>query len=178
MVQLCESILCIKHSSVHLYWTVPRIRRLHSSSSSSVRSMSLSLVCLKSGRKKRGEDCKAGSASRRPRQLLFLHSGKSSRESNLPVCYCIQTTLFHTHAFLFPPFFSVSILVSLVPRVPPRSSRRIFLAGRRKIPVKWFFLKWILYLRFIYLFETKLLNIDFKNRILQRSFKFIKRIVL
>lgn len=33
MVQLCESILCIKHSSVHLYWTVPRIRRLHSSPS-------------------------------------------------------------------------------------------------------------------------------------------------
>lgn len=171
MVQLCESILCIKHSSVHLYWTVPRIRRLHSSSSSSVRSMSLSLVCLKSGRKKRGEDCKAGSASRRPRQLLFLHSGKSSRESNLPVCYCIQTTLFHTHAFLFPPFFSVSILVSLVPRVPPRSSRRIFLAGRRKIPVKWFFLKWILYLRFIYLFETKLSWILILKTVLQRFCK-------
>jgi len=26
------------------------------------------------------------------RQLLFLHSSKSSLESNLPVCYCIQTT--------------------------------------------------------------------------------------
>lgn len=25
-------------------------------------------------------------------QLLFLHSSKSSLESNLPVCYCIQTT--------------------------------------------------------------------------------------
>lgn len=42
------------------------------------------LACLKSGRKKRGEDCKAGSASRRPRQLLFLHSGKSSRGN--PIC--------------------------------------------------------------------------------------------
>lgn len=169
MVQLCESILCIKHSWVHLYWTVPRIRCLHSSSSSSVRSMSLSLACLKSGRKKRGEDCKAGSASRRPRQLLFLHSGKSSRESNLPVCYCIQTTLFHTHAFFFPPFFLC--LHSRLPcstRSSSSSSRRIFPAGRRKIPVKWFFLKWILYLRFIYLFETKLLWIlILKNRILQ-----------
>lgn len=58
---------------------------------------------LKSGRKKRGGDCKAGSASGRPRQLLFLHSGKSSRESNLPVCYCIQTTLFHGRAR--PPSF-------------------------------------------------------------------------
>lgn len=113
-----------KTFSSYPYWTVPWIRRLHSSfSSSSVHPVSLSLACLKSGRKKRGEDCKAGSASRRLRQLLFLHSGKSSRESNLPVCYCIQTTLFHTHASLF------SLYLCLFRRYPHFQS--VFLPGLR-----------------------------------------------
>lgn len=46
------------------------------------------------------------------RQLLFLHSSKSSLESNLPVCYCIQTTPQPTSSV--PSSLSSSALASLL----------------------------------------------------------------
>lgn len=45
------------------------------------------------------------------RQLLFLHSSKSSLESNLPVCYCIQTT----------PTTNLLLALSRSSRSPPGS---------------------------------------------------------
>lgn len=56
-------------------------------------------------KRRRGRDCKVGSPDleEAARQLLFLHSSKSSLESNLPVCYCIQTTPQPVSRYPFPP---------------------------------------------------------------------------
>lgn len=60
-----------------------------------------------------GGDCKAGSRPREEtaHQLLFLHSSKSSLESNLPVCYCIHYPGSRT---LFPSTLRIRIPLTVV----------------------------------------------------------------
>jgi len=69
------------------------------------------------------------------RQLLFLRSGKSSLESNLPVCYCIRTTSPAALRYLPLPYSfydrcSSSVLRSLL-RVCSRARTR----GTLRLPL-------------------------------------------
>jgi hypothetical protein len=53
------------------------------------------------------------------RQLLFLRSGKSSLESNLPVCYCIRTSSLATLRYLPPPSLASAPLLRSLQQLRP-----------------------------------------------------------
>lgn len=86
-----------------------------------VYSSSFSPILRVAGGERDWEDCKVGSIGleEAARQLLFLHSGKSSLESNLPVCYC---KLPHSQSRVIP--LRVSFTVAAGPSLLLYTSER------------------------------------------------------